>query len=198
MAVVIQILLLVLGFFFLVIQPLCLYYKLSDEHAKAQTMFEEKQQEKKTFVPHKVPKRVGIQFKTQEELDEAARKTAENAELYRQAAEQAALQGKTSKYTTMLNPQQHLEEKQDVLPPEIDPSAAINMDYLKKIAVNSNGTAAGPFIFTLDDGSELTVLRILNPLPEVVALELPSSNDVKDVERIRLPYSRIHSVRLAA
>jgi len=68
---------------------------------------------------------------------------------------------------------------------------------LTYLARNSNGTAAGPYIFVLKDGSSFTVLRIINPMENAVTLELPAKNNDSAAENVRLPYSRIQTVKKA-
>ena len=58
-------------------------------------------------------------------------------------------------------------------------------------AFNELGVARGPFYFVLDDGTEFCASRILDTLVSVLLLEL--TDEVGDVKKIRIPYTRIVS-----
>ncbi len=78
---------------------------------------------------------------------------------------------------------------------ELDPAAKLDMGYLTSIAVNEDGTAAGPFILELVDGQELEVLRIMNPMETLSVLEIPGVKSGDAPRNVRLPYAKMKSIR---
>lgn len=143
--------------------------------ALAEAAAKEKAEIAAAEAPKLTAKKDGIQFKTEEDLAREAEEAAERAKQFAEAAALAAEKGIKSKFVSAdsVNNVSAAALNTDDSLPELDPDAEINMEYLTRIALRANGTAAGPYIFVLKDGSEFTVTRILNPMEGVVALELP-------------------------
>ena len=179
-----------------VIYPLIIKKSLPDEIAVAEAAAKEKAETAAAEAPKYTAKKDGIQFKTDEDLAREAVEAAERAKQFAEAAALAAEKGIKSKYVSAADAEDIAENRvAEDTPPELDPEAEITMEYLTKIALNANGTAAGPYCFVLKDGSEFVVKRILNPLDGVVVLELPPEKEGASCKNVRIPYARIQTVK---
>ncbi len=75
-----------------------------------------------------------------------------------------------------------------------DGGVTMNSIYFKSIALNADGSQAGPFIVVMQDGREMEALRIADILDDVVVFELAGPEG--KVRTIRAKYDKIAACQL--
>ncbi len=70
----------------------------------------------------------------------------------------------------------------------------MNQQYFASISVDSHGNHMGPFMLEMSDGRYLEALRIVNPMPDLILLEIPG--EAGKPKTIRIPYSKILDCKL--
>ncbi len=90
------------------------------------------------------------------------------------------------------------EEKKEEVPQYFtaDGVATMNSIYFKSIALNADGSQAGPFIVVMQDGREMEALRIAEVLEDVVVFELAGPEG--KIRTIRARYEKIATCQLRA
>ena len=66
---------------------------------------------------------------------------------------------------------------------------------MERIAFNADGTPAGPFLCTLDDGQQFYVISIQSIMDQVVILQLADENGAAGPV-LRFPYARITGMEI--
>jgi hypothetical protein len=69
-------------------------------------------------------------------------------------------------------------------------SGEMNQHYFSMISVDENGNSRGPFMFELNDGKCIEVLKIVTPQENILVLEMAGEGDKP--RTIRLPYDKIN------
>ena len=82
------------------------------------------------------------------------------------------------------------KNKEDDLEDIIQNNEEMNQLFFANIAKDESGAPRGPFFLELDDGQILEISKIVEPLQNVVSVQIGDDDKAK---KIRLPYERIKS-----
>jgi len=70
----------------------------------------------------------------------------------------------------------------------------MNQQFFASISVDPSGNHMGPFMFEMSDGRFLEAIRIVNPMSDLLLLEIPG--EAGRPKTIRIPYSKILDCKL--